>query len=167
MHIRDANLCVVERGQNIGNADADVFGVLGLDDLFCAGVLTQKFSAVGAAGITAASAGFGASATGAPRRARLFSQIFLQPVWMRLFVWFGHGLFGRSSGSGFRLCLLFFGSGFLFSSAIQNISGCRFWHSGCVARPRSCADLCACGRWSACAGLGPAIRACAGCRDSI
>ena len=43
VHIRDANLCVIERGQNVGNAGADVFGVLGLDDFFCTGVLTQKF----------------------------------------------------------------------------------------------------------------------------
>ena len=123
MHIRDANLCVVERGQNIGNADADVFGVLGLDDLFCAGVLTQKFSRRRCRRNNCRIRRLGRPGNGSFRGGRAFFRRFFFVRFGRgLFVGFGRGffsrfgrsLFSRSGGSGFRLGLLFFGSGFLF-----------------------------------------------------
>ena len=43
VHVGDGDLGVVERGQNVGDADGNVLRALGLDDLLGIGVLAQQF----------------------------------------------------------------------------------------------------------------------------
>jgi len=58
LHVGNADLSVVEGGQNIGDAGANVFSALDLDDFFAGGIITQQFRC-GGGGDGGLNGGFG------------------------------------------------------------------------------------------------------------
>src|SRR5208283_3116126 len=118
MHVGDGDLRVVERGQNVGNAGADVLGMLGLDDFLCAGVLAQKLGRGGGRRNNRRIRRFGRLGGGSPcNRRRPGGNFASRSGLLRRFLFSGfvRGLLGRF-GRGFfgRLGFLLFRSGFLF-----------------------------------------------------